>query len=606
MDLPGFDRIVAVDTEFTPVAGGHIRPICYVAHELISGERARLWHTEIGPEPPFPTDDRTLYVAHSAQAEIGFHRVCDWPVPARTFDTLVEFRNLTNVALPKAYYKPNGEPGRQPAGLLDALDYFQIRDVHGYTYTEKTELRDLAIRGAPFTEQEKQDLLRYCEADVEALAPLLDCLLTRIRAKRRAPGAPRRGLVQALHRGRFVNAIALMEYLGIPIDVPTYLWLEEHRLEVMAYLIEQGDKEYGVFDGVTLNKGRFRKYLAEQQLLNTWPRTDKTGALSTDQNVFKEQARAHPQLEDLRQLLLLKSALQDFKLAVGPDGRNRAPLWPFTAATGRNAPDSGAFIFGPATWWRGLIKPAEGMALAYVDWSAQELGIAAALSQDPELLKAVESGDPYLSFAVRAEYAPDGATKATHPHERGISKVAMLGMNYGMGVRSLAAGTGLSPIHAARLHQQLKRTYEVFGQWSRRVVDTALLRGEISTVCGWRAGVVEGTKVTTLTISRTCAGSPPPPRVGQGLPARSRRPPSPRLRRVSAASVSPPSAFSQRSRRKFRAHSQACLAEGSGNQPKSDWSGHSGTQPAEDRQAAVGANRRQRHRGHGRTGRGVE
>ena len=81
-------------------------------------------------------------------------------MPARVFDTCVEFRNLTNVALPKAYHKPNGEPGRQPAGLLDALDYFRIRDVHGYTITEKTELRDLAIRGAPFTEQEKRDLLR--------------------------------------------------------------------------------------------------------------------------------------------------------------------------------------------------------------------------------------------------------------------------------------------------------------------------------------------------------------------------------------------------------------------------------------------------------------
>ena len=90
--------------------------------------------------------------------------------------------------------------------------------------------------------------------------------------------------------------------------------------------------------------------------------------------MFKEQARAHPQLEDLRQLLLLKSALQDFKLAVGPDGRNRAPLWPFTAATGRNAPASGEFIFGPSTWWRGLIKPAEGMALAYVDWSRTGAG----------------------------------------------------------------------------------------------------------------------------------------------------------------------------------------------------------------------------------------
>ncbi len=83
MDLPGFDRIVAVDTEFTPVAGGHIIPVCYVAHELVSGERVRLWHTDLGPEPPFPTDDRTLYVAHSAQAEIGFHLVCLAVMPPR-------------------------------------------------------------------------------------------------------------------------------------------------------------------------------------------------------------------------------------------------------------------------------------------------------------------------------------------------------------------------------------------------------------------------------------------------------------------------------------------------------------------------------------------
>lgn len=500
MDLPGFDRIVTVDTEYTSVAGGHIRPICYVAHELISGERVRLWYDQLGPEPPFPTDERTLYVAHSAQAEIGFHLVA-WPsspVPARVFDTLVEFRNLTNTALPKAYRKPNGEPGREPSSLLDALKYFGINDVHGYTPAEKDAMRDIAIRGGPFTKQEKHDLLNYCEADTECLAPLLERLLLRMRSKRRAPGAPRRAFIQAVNRGRYVNATAYMEYTGIPIDEPTFQWLKEHRLEVMEYLIEQGDKEYGVFDGIDLSRGLLRKYLAEQRLLNTWPRTPKTGVLSTEADTFKEQARAHPQLENLRQLVLLRSALQDFKLAVGSDSRNRAQLWPFTAATGRNAPSSGEFIFGPSTWWRGLIKPAEGMALAYIDWSAQELGIAAALSHDPELLKAVESGDPYLSFAVRADMVPDGATKATHQPERDISKVAMLGMNYGMGVRSLAAGTGLSPIHAQLLHKQLKRTYEVFGEWATRQIDTGLLRGEITTLCGWRAAVVEGTKVTTL------------------------------------------------------------------------------------------------------------
>ena len=81
--------------------------------------------------------------------------------------------------------------------------------------------------------------------------------------------------------------------------------------------------------------------------------------------------------------------------------------------------------------------------------SAHRNWIAAALSQDPELLKAVESGDPYLAFAARAGLVPDGATKDTLRTERDICKVAMLGMNYGLGARSLAAGTGLSPIHAA-------------------------------------------------------------------------------------------------------------------------------------------------------------
>src|SRR6478672_524784 len=55
----------------------------------------------------------------------------------------------------------------------------------------------------------------------------------------------------------------------------------------------------------------------------------------------------------------------------------------------------------------------------------------------------------------------------------------------------------------------------------------------------------------------------------------------------------------------LRAHFPRVPRRGVGEPTKRDWSDQGGTQPAEDRQAAVGANRRQRHRGHGRTGRGV-
>jgi len=54
-------------------------------------------------------------------------------------------------------------------------------------------------------------------------------------------------------------------------------------------------------------------------------------------------------------------------LEIGQDGRNRCSLMPFQAITGRNLPSSRKFIFGPARWLRGFIRPSEGYGLAYLD-----------------------------------------------------------------------------------------------------------------------------------------------------------------------------------------------------------------------------------------------
>ena len=96
-----------------------------------------------------------------------------------------------------------------------------------------------------------------------------------------------------------------------------------------------------------------------------------------------------------------------------PDGRNRCLLSAFRSRTGRNQPSNSKFIFGPSVWLRGLIKPPPGYGLAYIDWSQQEFGIAAALSGDPAMMDAYHSGDPYLAFAKQAGAVPAHATK-TH------------------------------------------------------------------------------------------------------------------------------------------------------------------------------------------------
>ena len=61
-----------------------------------------------------------------------------------------------------------------------------------------------------------------------------------------------------------------------------------------------------------------------------------------------------------------------------------------------------------------MIKPHQDKALAYIDWSQQEFGIAAALSKDEKMMQAYQSGDPYLEFAKLARQILLGATKKTH------------------------------------------------------------------------------------------------------------------------------------------------------------------------------------------------
>jgi hypothetical protein len=140
--------------------------------------------------------------------------------------------------------------------------------------------------------------------------------------------------------------------------------------------------------------------------------------------------KAYPRFSPLYELRhnLGKMRLSD--LRVGQDGRNRAWLKPFGSRTGRNQPSNSQFIFGPGVWLRGLIKPAPGHAVAYVDWEQQEFGIAAALSRDEAMMGAYVSGDPYLAFAELVGDIPPDGTKKTHPGVRALYKQCILATQF--------------------------------------------------------------------------------------------------------------------------------------------------------------------------------
>ena len=107
-------------------------------------------------------------------------------MPQRVLDLYVEFRNSTN-----------GLPTISGAGLLGALAQYGL---DGIGAVEKDEMRDLILRGGPWSEDERLAVLDYCETDVAALARLLPAMLPKI------------DLPRALLRGRYMAAVARMEY----------------------------------------------------------------------------------------------------------------------------------------------------------------------------------------------------------------------------------------------------------------------------------------------------------------------------------------------------------------------------------------------------------
>jgi hypothetical protein len=277
-----------------------------------------------------------------------------------------------------------------------------------------------------------------------------------------------------------------METVGVPIDVPLLRSLRHSWEDLKEDLIARVDGQYHVFEGPTFRSDRFEQFLASRNI--PWDRTE-TGQLRLDDDTFRERARAFPILHPLRELRSSLSQLRLTDLAVGADGRNRTLLSAFATKTGRNAPSTSKFVFGPSTWVRHLIRPAPGCSLAYVDWSQQEFGIAAALSGDGRMLEAYQTGDPYLALAKHVGAIPSDGTKGSHGEIRDQFKSLVLAVQYGMGADTLARRLGQSPVYAAHLLKLHREAYPVFWRWSDSAVGYAMLTNRLDTVFGWTLSV---------------------------------------------------------------------------------------------------------------------
>ena len=466
--LPGrFREIWLGDSEFCAPPGERPRPGCAVFREFKSGRTLRYWQDELAVmnEAPFSTGKDVLFVAYYASAEMGCFLALEWPLPEKVLDLFVEFRALNNcVAVPSGF------------SLLGAL---VAHGLDSMAADEKTSMRNLIMGGGPWNDQEQRDILEYCEHDVRALETLLPAMLPQILGTDPHPG---KALSQALHRGRFMKAAAHMEFTGVPIDLHTLRRFQTSWDPIKRRLIDAINTEYDVYEDGTFTQAKFEDYLVRRGI--PWPRLE-SGRLALDDDTFRQRAKAFPCISALRELRRTLSGMHVHKLAVGADGRNRCPLSAFRSITGRNQPSNSQFIYGMPAWIRGLIKPPPDAGVIYLDFRAQEIGIAAALSGDELMMEGYRTGDPYLSFAIQAGLASKDATKQSHKAVRDRCKQLVLGLQYGMTAKGLASRLGVPLVEAEHLMDKHRRTYRKFWQWSDRVVDAGMMGQTLRTVFGW-------------------------------------------------------------------------------------------------------------------------
>ena len=295
-DWDSFREIWVVDFKFGSQPGDPPVPICMVAKEIRTGMEIQMWQDEIflSKVPPLSIGDDSLYVAYQASEELGCHIALNWTLPANVLDLSSEFRCITNIYV----RKEDRVPIRKP--LIDALAHFGLDWI---TVMEKEAYQSLVPRIGPWNRVERAAILEYCYSEATALESLFAAMTPQLRGPSleiyEDPRYLQRALQRSLLRGRYMKAVAHMEIIGVPIDVPSLSTLKSNWSDMQDSLILKIDGGYQVYDGNVFKIDRWEHFVLSRGI--PWPRLE-SGELSTSDETFKEMAKIYPEVRPMREL----------------------------------------------------------------------------------------------------------------------------------------------------------------------------------------------------------------------------------------------------------------------------------------------------------------
>lgn len=477
-----FRGVVVVDFEYEVADGDLPVVLCLVAfvlNEKLEHIRTiRIWRGDFGMAPPFDIGPDMLVVGYSLWAEMTCFLTLGWKFPVHLFDLHTAYLAVSNVLLS---YSPDEIRKKPRKRLPDACRAYGIE---GWENIDKgTIAKD--IGEGRWREHGHEAVFSYCEEDVRMSTVLLRRQL--LGWQRFDPVDVARVLYWSEYSAK---AVACIQAKGMPIDVPLWNLVQENKAAVVHGLLRRFDPSYGDAEPIYTPDGHWSERQFEQWLMRAgvtvWPRLE-SGRIELEGDAFRLMYHAHPAIEGLHALRDSLGVITRARIPIGRDQRNRPSLFPFGTATGRNA-QSKSLYNAHASMRSFMVFPRDSIGL-YLDWRTQEIGVAAAYSGDSALADAYGSGDVYHALAKLCGLTSDTNIqrwKKECKSQRQQMKSLQLGINYGMGVKSLARGLNRHPLIASEVIILHQRQYPRYWEWRAEMVQRAMLERRMeSEFDGW-------------------------------------------------------------------------------------------------------------------------
>jgi hypothetical protein len=191
----------------------------------------------------------------------------------------------------------------------------------------------------------------------------------------------------------------------------------------------------------------------------------------------------------IKQVTAIEAPVARNILSYVDGGRCYCPIASFGAVTGRNTTSSSAYPLSIKSCYRKWFKPAKGRCFLHLDYHRAEIGIAAAESQDENLLDLYLNGDPYLWLA----------NQCTPVMELKKAKRLFIAFQYGATPTQAFVRKMLLPEriiqHLYNIHQTHFKRY---WSWTETVIEDACFDGCLTISDGWRVGITKNSSVLSI------------------------------------------------------------------------------------------------------------